>query len=125
MKRGIKALAVLVALVVISAGPQVFAFCDSSKETPAIFQCADRGYFAAPPAGAGAVTAVFWGIGFGNNTISNGLDNRGFGVSGKSAGLLFVSPPAGFGRSGKELHLIPRSRAAPGSGRTDEHLHGS
>jgi hypothetical protein len=84
MKRGFKALAVLAALVAASAGPQLFAFCDSNNELPAIFQCAERAWFEAPPAGSGAVSGVFWGIGFGNNTINDGLDSRGYGISGKS-----------------------------------------
>jgi hypothetical protein len=83
MKRGFKALAVLAAVVAAIAGPQAFAFCDSTKETPAIFQCAERAWFEAPPAGSGAVSGVFWGIGFGNNTVNNGLDTRGVGMSSK------------------------------------------
>lgn len=84
MKRGIKALAVLAALVAASAGPQAFAFCDSGRETPAIFQCAERAWFEPLPAGAGSVSGVFWGIGFGNGEINDGQDSRGVGVSGKS-----------------------------------------
>lgn len=84
MKRGFKALAVLAALVAVSAGPQIFAFCDSSRETPAIFGIAERTWFEPAPAGAGAVSGVFWGVGFGNNTVNTGLDSRGVGMTGAS-----------------------------------------
>lgn len=84
MKRGFKALAVLAALVAASAGPQAFAFCDSTRETPAIFQCADRAWFAPPPAGSGAVTGAFWGIGFGNKNLNNGFGSDGTSFSAKA-----------------------------------------
>ena len=83
MMRGIKALAVLAAVAALAV-PQAFALCDSSIESYAIFQCADRAYFAPLPAGAGTISGVFWGIGFGNGTINDGTDYRGFGMTGKS-----------------------------------------
>lgn len=96
MKRGFKALAVLAAVVAISAGPEVFAFCDTSRETYAIFHCANRAYFAAPPAGSGAVSAVFWDVGFGNKNLNTGvgLDGTGFAAkafNGNDNGLFTVN----------------------------------
>lgn len=80
MRRGIKALVVLAAIAVTLVGPQLFAFCDTTRETYAIFHCANRGYIAAPPAGSGAVSGVFWSIGFGNGNLNTGggLDGTGF-----------------------------------------------
>ncbi len=80
MRRGFKALVVLAAVAITVVGPQLFAFCDTTRETYAIFGCADRAYIAAPPAGSGAVSGVFWSIGFGNGTLNTGggLDGTAF-----------------------------------------------
>jgi len=81
MKRGLKALAVLAAVAMASAGPLAFAVC-SELGGFAIFQCAERAWFEPPPAGAGAVTSAFWQIGYGNNTLNTGLGSSGTGMSG-------------------------------------------
>jgi hypothetical protein len=79
MKRGFRALAVLAAIAVASAGPQVFAVCAETGGF-AIFQCADRAYFEAPPAGSGGVSATFWQIGFGNGALNTGLPGTSTGT---------------------------------------------
>jgi hypothetical protein len=64
-----------------------WAFCDSSIETYALFQCADLAYFAATPTGhtADDLSKVYWQIGFGNNIRNNGLGSDGTGNSGSKA----------------------------------------
>ncbi len=47
----------------------------------AVHQCSDRSWFEPPPEGSGAVRAVFWQIGFGNATVSNGHGSLGVGVA--------------------------------------------
>jgi hypothetical protein len=79
MKRGLKTLAVLAAFVVASAGPQAFAVCGEFGGFP-VFQCADRAYFDAPPAGAGAVSSSFFQVGFGNSTVSTGQPGTSLGT---------------------------------------------
>ena len=83
MKRGFKAFAVLAAIAVASAGPQLFAVCGEFGGY-AIFQCAEEAYFDAPPAGAGAVSAAFWQVGYGNATLNTGNPptSNGSGMSG-------------------------------------------
>jgi len=81
MKRGFRALAVLAAVAVTSAGPAAFAGCGDFGGF-AIFQCGDRAYFNPPPAGAGAVSSVFWQIGYGNNTLNDGSGTSGYGTYG-------------------------------------------
>ncbi len=78
MKRGFRALAVLAAIAVASAGPQVFAVCAEFGGF-AIFQCADRAWFEAPPAGSGDVSAAFWQIGFGNGALNTGMPGSSYG----------------------------------------------
>jgi len=108
MKRGFKALAVLAALVAASAGPQAFAFCVSAQETPAIFQCADRAWFAPPPAGSGAVTGAFWGIGFGNRNLNTGQG---------SDGTAFASKAFNGNDSGTfEVNILDAAASFPGIG---------
>ena len=59
----------------------------------AVHQCGDRGWFEPPPEGSGAVRAVFWQIGYGNEMINNGEGSNGTGVapagffSGNDSGL--------------------------------------
>jgi len=96
MRRGIKALVVLAAVAVTLVGPQLFAFCDTGRETYAIFHCANRGYYDAPPAGSGPVSGIFWNIGFGNRDLntSGGLDGTGFNAkafNGNDSGLFEVN----------------------------------
>ena len=79
MKRGFRAVAVLAAVAVASAGPQAFAVCGEFGAYP-VFQCADRAFFDAPPAGAGAISSAFFQIGFGNNTVSTGLPGTSLGT---------------------------------------------
>lgn len=83
MKRGLRALAVMTAVAAAMAGPQAFAVCNELGGF-AIFQCADRAYFAPPPAGAGTVSGVFWQIGFGNNMLNTAQGSNGTGNSGPS-----------------------------------------
>ncbi len=73
-----------VPLLVLAPGrDHLLAYCVSSIETYAIFQCAHRGYFAPvpPPHTPSSVKGVFWQIGFGNGTVNTGLGSDGTGFS--------------------------------------------
>ncbi|MBI3447623.1 MAG: hypothetical protein HY049_01690 [Acidobacteria bacterium] len=85
MKRGFRALAVLAAVAVVSAGPASFAACLDFGGF-AIFQCADRAYFNPAPAGSGSVSAVFWQIGYGNGNTNDGSGSSG---TGNGTGAIF------------------------------------
>jgi hypothetical protein len=88
---------VLVAAVVLAAGAQApFAVCGNFGGF-AVFQCGTSAFFQPPPdfdpnvyvvdPNTGSVTnisAVFWQIGFGNNTINSGLGSAGTGMAGVS-----------------------------------------
>ena len=78
--------AALVAVTLFAATTGLWAFCDSAIESYAVFQCADLGYFAPVPAGytPSQIQAVFWQIGFGNNTLNSGQGTDGTGVQSKS-----------------------------------------
>jgi hypothetical protein len=80
MKRGFKALAVLAAVAAAVAGPDAFAVCTEFGGFAA-FQCAERAWFDGVPSG-GTVSAVFWQVGYGNNTLNSGLGSAGTGNSG-------------------------------------------
>jgi hypothetical protein len=73
---------VLSAAVLGAAVTLPWAFCDSASETYAIFQCADRGYFAPVPAPYTPhdVSGIFWQIGFGSRLINSGNQTNGTGV---------------------------------------------
>jgi hypothetical protein len=92
MKRGFKALAVLAAVAIASAGSATFAVCVDPIGGFAVFQCADRAYFAPAPAGAGTISGAFWQLGFGNNTLNN---NTGTTGTGNGAGGLFNGNDSG------------------------------
>jgi len=72
----------LAALAVVAAGwtGETFAICNEFGGF-AIFQCAERAWFAPPPAGSGAVSGVWWQIGFGNEILNTGLGSNGTGNS--------------------------------------------
>jgi hypothetical protein len=57
-----------------------FAVCRNQTGYP-IFQCGDRAYFEPVPEGGGAIRGVFWQIGFGNATVSNGKGSTGTAVA--------------------------------------------
>jgi hypothetical protein len=63
----------------------------------AVMECADRAYVAPVPEGGGAVSALFWQIGFGNALINNGEGSTGTGVfplgvfSGNDSGLFSMA----------------------------------
>jgi len=81
MKRGFRALAVLAAVAIMSAGPEALANCQGS-EFYAVFQCADRAYFNPAPDGSGVVSSTFWQVGYGNRTLNTGLGTSGTGIGG-------------------------------------------
>jgi len=58
-----------------------WAFCNSSLETYALFQCANRAYFEPVPGGftKDDITGIFWQPGFGNMNVNTGLGNNGAG----------------------------------------------
>ncbi len=62
------------------------AFCNSSTETYAIFQCGQRAYFASVPSPftPSDVTGVFWQLGFGNSTVTTGLGTDGTSFASKA-----------------------------------------
>jgi hypothetical protein len=80
MKRGFRALAVLAAVTVMSAGSPAMANC--AGELYAVFQCADRAYFNPAPTGSGVVSSAFWQVGFGNGTLNTGVGTAGTGIGG-------------------------------------------
>lgn len=89
-----RALAPLAAGVLLLAWPLPPAFAECSARTGfALYQCGDRAFFQPPPEGAGAVTAVFWQIGYGNRAVNNGQGHNGTGIapagvfSGNDSGL--------------------------------------
>jgi hypothetical protein len=87
-------------ILLVLAPKALWAYCDSSKESYPIFQCSGLAYFNPPPdfnpnkyfldpnspsAGLQNITAVFWQIGFGNNTANPGAGSSGIGISGKNS----------------------------------------
>ncbi len=82
-KAGPVRFALLISAALAASTGGAFAFCNSSVETYAIFQCGQKGYFAPVPAPftPADVTGVFWQIGFGNATVNTGLGTDGTGVA--------------------------------------------
>ncbi len=63
-----------------------WAFCASSQETYALFQCANRAYFEPVPPGftKNDITGIFWQFGFGNMNVNTGLGNTGTAFASKA-----------------------------------------
>lgn len=63
-----------------------WAFCASSQETYALFQCANRAYFEPVPGGftKDDITGIFWQFGFGNMNVNTGLGNTGTAFASKA-----------------------------------------
>ncbi len=78
--------AVIGFVALAAATSSLLAFCNSSIETYAIFQCGQRAYFAPVPSPftVSDVTGVFWQLGFGNATLSTGLGTDGTGFASKA-----------------------------------------
>jgi len=60
----------LALLVCAAPVTPVFAMC--TRSTMPIFQCGFVGWFGPPPNGTGAVSAVWWQLGYGNRQVNNG-----------------------------------------------------
>ena len=87
-------ISVLLAVILFSAlaAPGVFANCQDPGSYP-INQCGRSSWFTPPPAGSGTVSALWWQIGFGNNTRTRTTSNDP--VNGVAAdGTGFVPVPA-------------------------------
>jgi hypothetical protein len=82
----------LLSLALLLTSQEVGAECRIQGGFP-VYQCGDGAYFAPPPRGSGAVQAVFWQIGYGNEILNNGEGGSGTGVapagvfSGNDSGL--------------------------------------
>jgi len=75
MKRFSRFAAVMAGLLLVTAGSQaVFANCSQNAAVFPVFQCGFKGFFAPKPADAGAISATWWQLGYGNKGISNGLN---------------------------------------------------
>ncbi len=68
-----------------------------------VYQCGDRAWFRSPPEGSGAVTALFWQIGYGNASINNAEGTQGTGLG----------PPGVFSGNDSGLYEVPLIAAAP------------
>ncbi len=78
MRRGLKFLGILAVLACAGlANQSVFANCISPDSSYPINQCGRKTWFAPPPAGSGAVNAVWWQLGFGNNQRSRTTASSG------------------------------------------------
>jgi hypothetical protein len=93
MKSGMKVLALLALVASLGvAGDTLQAACSEANITAIypIGQCGSRSWFAPPPAGAGAVSASWWQIGFGNNAIRDGRGALGTAFQIGAAGGGFI-----------------------------------
>ncbi len=68
-----------------------------------VYQCGDRAWFQSPPEGSGAVSAVFWQIGYGNASVNNSEGTQGTGLG----------PPGVFSGNDSGLFEVPLIAAAP------------
>ena len=75
--------------VVVQAGTGASIAACKIPSPFAVYQCGDRAYFDPPPEGSGAVTAVFWQIGYGNAVLNSGEGSSGTGLlpSGRFMGV--------------------------------------
>jgi hypothetical protein len=85
MKTGLKLLAALALVAGVGmAADGVYAACSGEGHLGyPIVQCGNRTWFGTPPAGSGAISVVWWELGFGNIGVNSGAGTNGQG---------FVSP---------------------------------